>query len=382
VRDTGSLPSTQRRLTAARSAWIDLAWVALWLLGLVAIVVFEHWEEIPFDLIWISFAAAYSIRVRRTKPTVWLLAAMAVSTFAAIGVDVLRHAQPTDELTAVPLMAAMFWVTMWHGRRSADASSETIRAGEERARLLASYQQFLQDASHQLKTPITIAMGHTELLARSLASRQDQRDINVIAGELNRLRRLSERLLLIAASANPDFLQPEPVRLGEFVSDVLRRWQPAADRRWQTGRLDEAEVLADAERLGLAVDALVENAVQHTSPGDVILLAVIRDEHTCSAALVVQDTGTGIPAAELSQIFDRFVSGQHTPAQRGTGLGLALVRAVCEGHGGQVRVQSHPGLGSQFEMQLPLLVSAARDTGLPAEAARTGAAGAQSRSLL
>ena len=192
---------------------------------------------------------------------------MVVTTFGAIGFDVLRGAQPADELTEVPLMAAMFWVMMWHGRRGQAANAERVRVSEENARLLATQRRFLQDASHQLRTPITIALGHSELLASHLADNQDKRDINVIVGELNRLRLLSDRLLLIAASANPDFLQPQPVELDQFIIDVLWRWQPTADRRWQIGQLDDATVLADRERLGMAVDALLENAVQHTSAG-------------------------------------------------------------------------------------------------------------------
>ena len=167
-------------------------------------------------------------------------------------------------------MAAMVWVMLWHGHRRLAASAEHIRVSEENQRLLATQRQFLQDASHQLRTPITIALGHAELLARSLADSQDKRDITVIVGELNRLRKLSERLLLIAASANPGFLVPEPVALDEFTAEVLWRWRAAADRKWQFGRLDEVTVRADRERLGLAVDALLENAVQHTAPGDVI----------------------------------------------------------------------------------------------------------------
>jgi signal transduction histidine kinase len=373
VRDTGSLPDAvilgppaaashdpgpgprwQAEVTEGWPGWIDLAWLILWGLGLAAIVIFEHWEEIPFDLIWISFAVAYSVRVRDTRPTLWLLAAMAVTTFGAIGVDVLRHTQPCDELTAVPLMAAMFWVLMWHGRRRSAANAERIRVSEDNARLLAAQQQFLQDASHQLRTPITIALGHSELLARNLADHQDQRDIRVIVGELNRLRKLSERLLLIAASADPGFLQAEPVELDQFVADVLCRWQPAADRHWQLGPLDDAIVPADAERLGLAVDALLENAIQHTDPEDMIRLSVLRADDSGTARLIVQDTGSGIEPDEMRRIFDRFASGPHAAGRRGTGLGLPLVRAVTEGHGGQVSAQSSPGLGSRFELHLPM----------------------------
>ena len=173
-------------------------------------------------------------------------------------------------------------------------------------------------------------------------------------GELNRLRTLSERLLLIAASANPDFLQPEVVELDHFLTDLIWRWRPAADRHWQLGRLDEAATLADPERLGLAVDALLENAVQHTCPDDLIRLSVTRDEHAGLVSLVVQDTGAGIAADDLARIFERFATGSSVVGRRGTGLGLALVRAVAEGHGGSVVAASTPGLGSRFELLLPL----------------------------
>jgi signal transduction histidine kinase len=379
VQDTDSLPEASARESAgagildwpalhvrapdldrlrAWDGWIDFAWVVLWVLGLAGILLFERWEAIPFHLIWITFALLYSFRVRSTASTLWVLAAMIVTTFAAIGVDVLRGAQPADELTEVPLMAAMFWVMMWHGRRHQAANAERVKVSEDNERLLATQRRFLQDASHQLRTPITIALGHSELLARNLADNQDQRDINVVVGELNRLKTLSERLLLIAASANPDFLRPEPVELDQFMTDVLWRWRPAADRHWQLGCLDEATALADPERLGLAIDALLENAVQHTRPNDLIRLAVTREESHGRVSLVVQDTGTGIEAADLERVFERFATGSPAVGRRGTGLGLALVKAVAEGHGGEVRAQSTPGLGSRFELLLPLAPTA------------------------
>ncbi len=369
VPDTGSLPDTALAPAAGwrlhdgqlpdladlRSwpYWVDLAWLLLWLLGLAGIVLFGRWEVIPFHLIWISFALLYSFRIRGTKPTLWLLAAMTITTFAAISLDVRRGAQPSAQLAEVPLMAAMVWVMMWHGHRRLAASAEDIRVSAENQRLLATQRQFLQDASHQLRTPITIALGHAELLAANLADSQDKRDITVIVGELNRLRKLSERLLLIAASASPDFLAHEPVALDEFTAEVLWRWRPAADRKWQFGRVDEVTVRADRERLGLAVDALLENAVQHTEPGDVIRLSLIRDDRASIARLVVTDGGSGIAPAELAYIFDRFATGTASDGHRGTGLGLSLVRAVARGHGGEVQVYSTVGSGSTFAICLP-----------------------------
>jgi two-component system, OmpR family, sensor kinase len=237
------------------------------------------------------------------------------------------------------------------------ANAERIRVSEENARLLATQRRFLQDASHQLRTPITIALGHSELLARSLIQSQDRRDIDVVVGELNRLRTLSDRLLLIAASAVPEFLQPEPVDLDTFITDALWRWRPAADRHWQLGQLDEATAMADAERLSLAIDALLENATQHTGQDDLIRLSVVRDDPAGLVSLVVQDTGAGIAPADLEHIFERFATSTAPASRRGTGLGLALVRAVAEGHGGEVRARSTPGLGSRFEVVLPMALS-------------------------
>jgi signal transduction histidine kinase len=346
-----------------QGGWIDIAWVVLWVLGLAGIVIFERWEAVPFQLIWIAFALLYCFRVRSTEPALWVLASMIVTTFAAIGLDVLRGAHTAAQLTELPLMAVILLMLMWHGHRRLVAAERT-GVSEESARLLTTQRRFLQDVSHQLRTPITIALGHSELLARHLTDKQDKRDINVIVGELNRLRRLSERLLLIAASANPDSLRPAPVELDQFIADEWWRWRPTAERRWQLGQLDQAAVLADRERLGLAIDALLENATQHTGPGDIIRLSVVRDDLSGYASLVVEDTGDGIAPSDLGHIFDRFATGSDRAGHHGTGLGLALVRAVAEGHGGQVRAQSTPGLGSRFDLLLP--ISAAITVGPPA----------------
>jgi signal transduction histidine kinase len=232
----------------------------------------------------------------------------------------------------------------------------SARISAENARLLATQRRFLQDASHQLRTPITIALGHAELLASELAGsgRAEERDIGVVVGELVRLRRLSERLLMIAAAEDPDFLRPEPVALDRFTMDVLRKWMPTAERRWQLGRLDEVVVDADRERLGLAMDALLENAIRHTQDGDVIQLSVLSAGDGSAARMIIADTGTGIPLSERDHIFDRFRSGSELGDGRRTGLGLALVRAVARAHGGDALVHSVPGHGSEFELVLPV----------------------------
>jgi signal transduction histidine kinase len=336
--------------------WAELAWVLLWLLCLVAIVTVPRWEPITFYLIWFGLAVLYGYRNWPMRGTLWLLAMVAVSTATAIGLDVLRGLEPSESLSKVPLVAGLFWALAWHAHRRLTAEAERARISEENARLLTTQRRFLQDASHQLRTPITIALGHAELLARDLAGQISERDITVVVGELNRLRSLSERLLLIAASENPDFLRPEPVALDQFTMEVLRRWRPAAQRRWQLGPLEHVMVSADRERLRLALDALLENAVQHTAEGQGIRLSVTSDAGPALASLSVEDAGPGIAPDELAHIFDRFATGSGADGHRGTGLGLSLVLAIIRGHGGEVRVHSAPGEGSRFEMFLPVQI--------------------------
>jgi thiol-disulfide isomerase/thioredoxin/anti-sigma regulatory factor (Ser/Thr protein kinase) len=245
-------------------------------------------------------------------------------------------------------MAGLF--TLGRGGRAARASGP---AGEAGGQLAASQHRFLQDAAHQLRTSITIALGHAELLASELAGRGEQPDILVVVGELTRLKSLSERLLLIAASQEPEFLCPATVALDAFMVEALQRWRPMAHRVWTTGDLDALAVPADEERLVLAVDALLENAIQHTGPGDTIRVSVRRDDETGAACLSVEDSGEGIAPADLEHVFERYWTGPAGSGPRGTGLGLTLVRAVAAGHGGDVRARSSPGRGSRFELVLP-----------------------------
>lgn len=324
--------------------------------NLFAIMWFAGWETVPFHCIWISFTVIYGFRTWPARLTLAVLAAVMVATSLGIAMDVHNGAEHPAELTDVPLMAAMFIALVWHARRKLAAEQETQLISEENLRLLRTQRRFLQDASHQLRTPITIALGHAELLAGTITDDQQGRDIQVVLGELNQLRRIAERLLVIAAAEDPEFLRCEIVSLDLLTMELIRRWWPTAERHWQIGRLDRVMVLADKERLSLALDALFENAVRHTSPDDVIKLSVIRGWPDQPVRMIVADSGTGIPQGQLHQIFNRFSTGDDRGSS-GTGLGLALVRAVAHAHGGSVRVHSAPGDGSEFELLLPAPVT-------------------------
>ena len=352
---------------------LTIGWAVFSALNLVAIFWFADWETIPFHFIWISLTVLYGFQPWRAAPTMWVLGAVMLTTAAGIGLDVWRGSEPPAELTEVPLMAAVFVAMAWHAHRRQAADRATRSLSEENGRLLATQQRFLQDAAHQLRTPITIALGHAELLAGDLTGQQQGQDIQVVIGELSRLRRIAERLLLIAAAGDPGFLHAEVVALDRLIMELIRRWRPTADRSWQLGRLDPVTVRADRERLGLALDALLENAVRHTVTGNVIQLSVIRGWPGMPVRIIVADGGSGIPEDRLHLIFDRFRTGDDHES-RGTGLGLPLVRAVARAHGGDVTVRSKPGSGSEFELTLPAPPSGRPE--LPAGSGATAADGA------
>ena len=343
-----------------RSSWVDIAWVAFVALNLLAMRVLPAWQTVPFLAIWVSLMVIYGFRLWRIQPTILTLAAVTIATGGIIGVQVLKGQQDADYLAEVPLIALMFLVMVWHGRRRLAATEERLaameevqRVSQENLRLLKQQRRFFQDASHELGTPITVALGHAELIERAVTNPTVAEDARVVADELMRLRRLATRMLLLASAEGPDFLHRTPVAVESVVVEALDRWGHTP-RRWRLGPVAEATVLGDSDRLAVALDALVENAVAHTAVGDRIeVSARLEDEHV---VLAVADTGTGIAEEDLQRIFQRFARAEpHRSRQSGgLGLGLAIVQAIAEAHGGSVRVQSTFGHGSVFEVLVPL----------------------------
>ena len=353
-----------------RERWIDVAWVLFSLANLAAMLIIPSWETVPFHFIWVSLTVLYGFRVWRTRPTLTVLAAVMVATGLFIWIDFEKGAQPLDEITEVPLMAAMFVAMVWHARRRLSAMEETERVSMENLRLLERERRFVQDASHELRTPITVALGHTELIQRRATDPTIVEDVDVIADELARLRRLVDGLLLLAGTEDPQQLHLVPVDVAEIVVDAFRRWA-ATPRRWVLGAAEEAIVLADRDRLAVAFDALIENAVQHTREQDTIEVAVRRRDGV--AVVSFRDTGTGIPDEDLDRIFDRFARADPGRSRHtgGFGLGLSIVRAIVEAHLGTVHVMSRVDVGTTFEIALPLEANADRAQPLANVADRT-----------
>jgi signal transduction histidine kinase len=343
-----------------RSSWVDLAWVAFVAINLLAMRLLPAWQTVPFLAIWVSLTVIYGFRLWRIQPTILTLTAVTIATGGIIGVQVLKGQQDADYLAEVPLIALMFLVMVWHGRRRLAATEERLAALEEvqrvsqqNLRLLKQQRRFLQDASHELGTPITVALGHAELIERAATNPVVAEDARVVTDELMRLRRLSTRLLLLASAEGPDFLHLTPVPVESVVVDALGRWGHTP-RHWRLGPVAETTVLGDRDRLAVALDALLENAVAHTTQGDRIEVSARLEDG--GVVLAVADSGCGIQDADLQRIFQRFARAEphRSRPSGGLGLGLAIVQAIAEAHGGSVTVQSTFGHGSQFDVHLPL----------------------------
>jgi signal transduction histidine kinase len=256
-----------------------------------------------------------------------VLAVVMVVSGVALGTVVLQHGAGFDELAEVPMMAAMYVVIVWYGRR-------WYRALEERRRAAERERDFIRDASHALRTPITVALGHAELARVSGNGYGD--DIDIFIDELQRISTISDRLILLAGAGHPNFLARETVDLGRLLRTAAKRWTGTAPRDWGVTVRSEGTIVGDEERLALALDCLVENALKATTEGDRISLAGRAVGST--ALLEASDSGIGIAPDEQAQVFERFFRLNRSAgrANGGTGLGLAIRqgdRRSPRGHG-------------------------------------------------
>ena len=337
-----------------RRYWVEIAWAAFSAACVVVVLTLSAWETVPFHLIWVSLTLLYGFRVWRSSTTAVVLGVVMATTGAALAFVVVHGQKAIDEVAEVPLMASMFLVMAWHAQRRQRAVEEASRSAETERRVLDRQREFVRDASHELRTPITVARGHAELIRETARDPQTIRDVDVILDEMGRLSKLSDRLLMLAAADHPGFLVFDDVAVGPLVDETISRWGPTARRGWSASA-DAAPgvVVADRERLEAALDALIENAVNATSDGGRISLSATA--HGGTLTLEVSDDGDGIETVDLPQVFERFSRRERDRARRsgGTGLGLAIVKAIVEAHDGAVDVESAPGSGTTFRIRLP-----------------------------
>jgi len=212
----------------------------------------------------------------------------------------------------------------------------------------ADQRQFLDDASHELRTPITIVRGNLETLSEVPAERAAS--MAVVLDELDRMGRLVEDLLTLARSDGPDFVVLGSVELSELTLGVLTRARSLADRDWQLDEVGAGFFSADEQRVLQAMLQLAENAVAHTEPGDLIRIgsAISGD----SVDLWVHDSGPGIAPEQRARVLERFVRAGTSRAD-GAGLGLAIVAGIARAHHGEVVIDDTVA-GARVRLHLPV----------------------------
>ncbi|MDF5755524.1 ATP-binding protein [Spongiactinospora sp. TRM90649] len=215
-------------------------------------------------------------------------------------------------------------------------------------RAFAVQRDFVDDAGHELRTPITVIRGHLELMGDEPEDRAET--IALVTDELIRMNRIVDDLLTLAKAEQPGFLALDDVELADLTVSVLAKARPLGERTWRVEEVADASIRADGQRLTQAMMQLIANAVRHTQVGD--LVAVGSAVRGAEVVLWVRDSGPGVRVQDRERIFARFVRGGGR-THEGAGLGLAIVRSIAEAHGGDVHVVSADGGGALFVIGIP-----------------------------
>ena len=213
-----------------------------------------------------------------------------------------------------------------------------------------SQRQFIDDAGHELRTPLTVVLGNLELLPEDPDDRRET--VALMADELERMSRIVRDLLLLAKREQTDFLELGTVEIGGLTDEIGSKASALATRAWNVESRGQGIIVADRQRLTQAALQLAENALTHTGGETPLWLGSSVQNGT--ARIWVRDEGEGITLDEQSAIFERFRRAEAARRSRGSGLGLPIVKAIAEAHGGRVELESVPGRGSTFTIVIPV----------------------------
>ncbi|MFT4398168.1 sensor histidine kinase [Gordonia lacunae] len=243
------------------------------------------------------------------------------------------------------------------GRDDVAALAQTFNAMLDRIEdAYTTQRQFVDDAGHELRTPITVVRGHLELLPDDPEERR--KTLDLVDSELGRMGRIVGDLLMLAKSEQPDFVVARTADAAQLMLDIESKVQPLGDRRWLLMEVAEGTCTVDHERITQAMLQYASNAVRHTDDGSVIQLgsrfAGVGPQRHLS--IWITDDGPGVEQEDAARIFERFQRGRSASAPQhsaGAGLGLAIVRAIADAHHGVAWVRSVPGHGATFGIDVP-----------------------------
>jgi signal transduction histidine kinase len=318
------------------------------LVALVALPLDSAWWIVPIQVATVLLALFLCLPVGPSRVPAPLAATACAIVAADVGFDAFTGLDAGEELTELPLLTAVAVVIV--------SFTHSVMSRRER--------DFVRSTSHQLRTPLTVALSHAELIQQSLAARdapqdagrdadgsQLEEDVAIVVEELKRVSAVSNRLLLMDVEQSRTSLGD--VDVGRLVVGTIRRWQSTVGRRWVASVAARGTFPGDEEQLSIALDSLVENALKATTEGDQIVVSG-RAEGT-DIVISVSDTGCGIAEASRKRVLERrrlVFLRKAGDQEAATGLGLAIVKGIVERHGGRLDVDRRPGEGTTFTFRL------------------------------
>jgi signal transduction histidine kinase len=366
-------------LAAARASIPGTAAVAASGIAVGAFAMFAPWDRWPrgttlvlvvpaFTLIALGnlySARSYTYGVFFLVAFVWIGLAhgpwtsLAVAPFAIVAylvpfyyLDGNVEVGVSSVAVTIPACVMVGEVLSWGSARLARTEEELFKE-REIAQSLKDVDDmktaFMSAISHELRTPITICRGHLEVLEPNATRPEIQETVALVIDELERMSRLVDDITIAVRGDDPSFLRKQSVEIEDLVIRVARKVQPFLNGRLRVEPVErDAVVEADPDRLEQALVNLLQNAAVHTPDGTPVDLRAVQARKAWMFA--VEDHGDGLESGHEEESFERFV---HGPASRGSGLGLAVVRSIARGHGGEAGVENHPGRGATFWILIP-----------------------------
>ena len=286
---------------------------------------------IGFGTALLAAGGAYLVAGRILRPLADVAATARTITGTNLSRRVPQRDGPTDEIAELA--------------GTLNAMLDRVQRGVQ------SQRRFVDDAGHELRTPITIVRGHLDVVDPNDPS--DVREtVELVDDELDRMNRLVSDMLSLTRAEQPSLLQPEDVDVAVFTRDLFGKLTRLADRDWRLEAVATASVRIDRQRITQAVVALADNATRVTGPDGRIALG--SEVGSGRLRIWVADDGPGVAPSERSRVFRRFARGEDGPRSEGAGLGLSIVEAIATTHGGRVLLESTPGHGATFTLDLPV----------------------------
>ena len=327
----------------------------------------RSWHDLPVTYVRLSDGSILRISLSHEYNLFWIaffrivFAAISfLAVFAAMAtLAVIRFSKPITELTEATRIVQQGDFTVRLPENAPGEVGELMRSfnsmADELSRTAYLQKDFISSVSHEFRTPISSIRGFARLLQMpGLTEAQRQEYVGMIAQESDRLSRLSETLLRLSAlEQQTGPASVSDFRLDEQLRQVILRLEPEWGIRnidWHP-ELADVTIRSDEGLLNHVWVNLLQNAVKFSEIGGRIEVRVYK---TDQAVVEVADHGIGMDEETMARIFDRFYQADGSRSREGVGLGLCLVKRILDMLGGQVKVQSKPGLGSTFRVMLPL----------------------------